>query len=154
MKTLCGHIMSRNPVTLKPDCTFKEALRTTRENGVRYLPVVDENQQFLGVFSSLTLLNLLLPQALSINMGKKPVDLNFMRTSIEDLQEKLGEIGNQAIREHLITDIPTCHEESSIMEAIHILHDHHTHVIITEKDSKRFVGVITINILVDHLTQS
>ncbi|MDO4435990.1 MAG: CBS domain-containing protein [Cardiobacteriaceae bacterium] len=153
MKTLCGHIMLKNPATLSPNCTFEEALLALRKNSVRYMPVVNDAGEFVGLFSSLTLLNLLLPQALSINMGKKPVDLNFMRTSMEDLVERLGEIGNNPIQEHLITDIPTCYEDSSIMEAIHILHDHHNHVIITPKDSKRLLGVITINGLLDHLTQ-
>lgn len=151
MKTSCGHIMLRDPVTLAPDCTFKEALQAIRTHRVRYIPVVDEQQQFVGIFSSLTLLNLLLPQALSINIGKKPPELNFMRTNIEDLAERLGEIGDHPIRDHLTTDVTICHEDSSIMEAIHILHDQHAHVIITAKDSKRFEGIITINALLDHI---
>lgn len=153
MKTLCSHIMVKDPVTLQPDCTFRQALFIAQEHNVRYLPVVDDNQRFLGLFSSLTLLNLLLPQAVSINMGKKPVDLNFMRTSIANLQEQLDEIGHQPIFRHLITDVPTCHADSSIMEAIHILHNHHTHVVITDKATNRFLGIITIKVLVNHLTQ-
>lgn len=152
MKTLCSHIMVENPVTLQPDCTFTQALLTARQHGVRYLPVVDTNQEFLGLFSPFILLNQLLPKALFINIGKKPVDLNFMRTSMGNLQEKLGNINHQPIGEHLITDVPTCHADSSIMEAIHILHDRHTPVIITDKKSKRLVGIITITMLIDHLT--
>lgn len=154
MKTLCADIMVKDPVTLQPNCTFRQALLTAQQHSVRYLPVVDENQQFLGLFSTLTLLNLLLPQALSINMGKKPVDLNFMRTSMENLREELDDIGHQPIAKHLITDVPTCHADSSIMEAIHILHNHHTHVVITDKTTKRLEGIITIKALVNHLTQN
>lgn len=153
MKTLCEHIMVKNPVTLQPDCTFSQALAVAQEHSVRYLPVVDENGCFLGLFSSLTLLNLLLPQVVSINMGKKLVDLNFMRTSISHLREKLDEIGHQSIDKHLIVDVPICHADSSIMEAIHILHNHHTHVVVTDKVTNRFLGIITIKTLVHHLTQ-
>lgn len=153
MKTLCEHIMVKTPITLQPDCTFNQELAIAQEHNVRYLPVVDENGRFLGIFSTLTLLNLLLPQAVSINMGKKLVDLNFMRTSIEELRAKLDDIGHQTIDKHLTTNVPICHADSSIMEAIHILHDHHAHVVVTDKASGRFEGIITIKVLVNHLTQ-
>lgn len=153
MKTLCEHIMVKDPVTLQPDCTFNQALAIAQECSVRYLPVVDENGRFLGLFSTLTLLNLLLPQAVSINMGKKLVDLNFMRTSMDALRAKLGEIGDELIGKHLLTDVPICHADSSIMEAIHILHNHHTHVVVTDKATNRLLGIITIKTLVRHLTQ-
>lgn len=148
----CRDIMLTNPVVLRPDQTLLQALHIIHGRGVRYLPVVDDAGNFVGIFSSLTLMRLLLPQTFSIKMGKMPVDLNFMRTSLEEVRERLGEISHETIGNHVIReDIPTCTPDSSIMEAIHLLHAHHAHVIITEPGSRKFAGIVTINGLLDHV---
>lgn len=148
----CRDIMLTQPVVLRPEQTLLEALHTIHHRGVRYLPVVDDAGNFVGIFSSLTLMRLLLPQTFSIKMGKMPVDLNFMRTSIEELRERLAAVGHESISQHIIReDIPTCTPDSSIMEAIHLLHAHHAHVIITEPGSRKFVGIVTINGLLDYV---
>lgn len=152
MKNTCRDIMIANPKTLAPEQTLDEALKLIHNSGVRYLPVVDSNGDFLGIFSSIKLLERLLPKSISINMGRKVGDLNFMKTNIEELQEQFNHLGHEPVREHMITsDIPTCSPDDSIMEAIYILHQHHAHVIVTEKDSDRFIGIVTINGLLDRL---
>lgn len=152
MNDRCRDIMLTNPVVLRPDQTLLEALRTIHNSGVRYLPVVDEEGNFVGIFSSLSLMRLLLPQTFSINMGKMPVDLNFMRTSLEELRERLGEHAHESISRHIVNeDIPTCTPDSSIMEAIYLLHVHQAHVMVTEPGSRKFVGIVTINALLSHI---
>lgn len=153
-KDTCGSIMIANPTTLAPDCSLLEALRTIRACSVRYLPVVDAEQNFVGIFSSLTLLSVLLPQSMNINMGRRPPELKFMRPTVGELTERLGVLADEPILDYIIRDdISVCHPDSSIMAAIHLLNEHHAHVIVTEKDSKRFLGIITINGLLDHITQ-
>lgn len=156
MNDTCNDIMLTSPIVLRPEQTLLEALNTIHNIGVRYLPVVDEEGNFVGIFSSLTLMRLLLPQTFSIGMGKNPVDLNFMRISIEELREHLDSRSAETISSHIITeDIPTLTPKSSIMEAIHLLHAHHAHVIITESDnSRKFVGIVTINGLLNHLLKN
>ena len=152
MKNTCRDIMIANPETLHPDQSLHEALSKIRKSGMRYLPVVDSNGAFLGIFSSVKLLELLLPQSVSINMGRKMVDLNFMKTNVEELQERLDTIGHEPVSQHILTrDIPTCSPDDSIMEAIFILHQHHAHVIVTAENSNQFIGIITINALLDCL---
>lgn len=152
MNDTCRDIMLTNPAVLRPDQTLFEALHTIHNHGVRYLPVVDEEGNFVGIFTSLELLRLLLPQTFSINMGKKPVDLNFMRLSVEELRERLGERGNETISQHIIDkNIPTCTPDSSIMEAIYLLHTHQAHVVVTASGSRQFMGIVTINTLLNHI---
>lgn len=152
MENTCRDIMIANPKTLAPEQTLHEALNVIHNSGVRYLPVVDHNGDFVGIFSSIKLLERLLPQSISINMGRKMADLNFMKTNIEELQEQFNILGHEPVHQHMITrDIPTCSPDDSIMEAIYILHQHHAHVIVTEENSDRFIGVITINALLDRL---
>lgn len=152
MNDTCRDIMLTNPVVLRPEQTLLEALHTIHSHGVRYLPVVDDEGNFVGIFTSLELIRLLLPQTFSIKMGKMPVDLNFMRTSVDELRERLGELGHEKISQHVIKeDIPTCTPDSSIMEAIYLLHTHHAHVVVTEAGSRKFAGIVTINGLFNHI---
>lgn len=152
MRSTCRDIMTENPTTLRPEQTLHEALEAIHNSGKRYLSVVDEYGDFVGIFSSMTLLKRLLPRSVSIDMGRKMVDLNFMKTNIEELQEMLDKIGHEPVKDHLINrKIPTCSPDDSIMEALFLLHQHHAHVIVTEKDSQRFLGIISINGLLDTL---
>ncbi|UJF23999.1 CBS domain-containing protein [Suttonella sp. R2A3] len=152
MRSTCRDIMTANPTTLHPDQTLYEALAAVHHSGKRYLSVVDENGYFVGIFSSMNLLRALLPRSISINMGRKMVDLNFMKTNVEELQEMLDKIGHEPVKDHLINrKIPTCSPDDSIMEAIFLLHQHHAHVIVAEEDSQRFLGIISINGLLDHV---
>lgn len=152
MKNTCSEVMIRTPVTLKPEATLLEALDTIHGIGVRYLPVVDVNNDFIGIFSSLTLLTTLLPSSISINMGKRMVDLGFMKTNIKELREELVARKDEGIIDHIIkNDITTVNPDSSIMEAIHLLHEKKAHVIVLEPDSRQFVGIVTINSLLDQI---
>lgn len=152
MNNTCRDIMIANPRTLRPDQTLDEALSLIRNSGVRYLPIVADNGDFLGMFSLVHLLQALLPSSIGIKMGRKMTDLNFMKTNIDEFQERLASIADEPVSQYMLTeDIPTCNPDDSIMEAIFILHQYHAHVVVTAADSKRFIGIITINALLDCL---
>lgn len=152
MKTTCANIMIPNPVTLHPDVTLDEAFATLRQVGTRYLPVVDDNHIFIGGFSSMTLIQLLLPQSVSIKAGKNPFELSFMRTTVEELRERLDERRQETIREYILPNkLPICRPDTSIMEALNILYQHHYHAVIVEPETGRFLGVVTINGVLDHI---
>ncbi|SUO97526.1 CBS domain-containing protein [Suttonella ornithocola] len=147
-----ANIMIPSPVKLHPDITLIQAVHTMREVGARYLPVVDDRGNYLGGFSSMTIIRLLLPQSVSIKEGKNPFELNFMNTTIEELRERLGERGHEPITEHILKDkLPVCTPNTSIMEALNILYKYHYHVVITEEGSRRFLGVVTINGVLEHI---
>lgn len=146
MKTKCQDILITNPTILRPNHTLAQALQALQKEHVRYLPVVDEQGDFVGLFSSLTLITLLLPQTISMDLGIPAAGLNFMTTSTEELHHRLQDLSDKPISEYIThTDLSVCHPESSIMEAIYLLHKFHSHVMITEKDSRRFVGIVSIN---------
>jgi CBS domain-containing protein len=44
-------IMSKKPVTASPDETVRETLLKMKEQKIKYLPVVDENEQLIGELS-------------------------------------------------------------------------------------------------------
>jgi CBS domain-containing protein len=48
---LVDEIMSKKPVTIFPDETIKDVLRKMKEQKIKQLPVVDENQRLIGEVS-------------------------------------------------------------------------------------------------------
>jgi acetoin utilization protein AcuB len=43
--------IQKNPVTIHPEATFFQARNLIRDKGVRHLPVVDENDQLVGIIT-------------------------------------------------------------------------------------------------------
>ena len=68
--------MSRRLVKLKPTDRVCDALNIMHEKQIRNLPVVDEDDQFIGLFGIRPLVRILLPDAAKIRFGLK--DLSFM----------------------------------------------------------------------------
>ena len=70
------NIMSFRLVKLKPTDKVCDALSIMHQTQIRNLPVVDENDEFIGLFGIRPLIRLLLPNAGKIKFGLK--DLSFM----------------------------------------------------------------------------
>lgn len=143
----CTEIMVKNPVVLRPSMKVREVVPLVLKVGTRYLPVVDEDGLFVGIFSSMTLIKHLLPHSVSLKKGKNPFELTFMQSSIGELSERLHMIIDDEIVHHILQDfdkMPVCTPETSMMEALNLLYKHHYHVVVLEKGSRRFLGVITI----------
>ena len=151
MKDTCGSVMGPNPIVLTPETSLGEALHTLRRAELRYLPVVDAGGHLVGVFSSLRLLALLLPQVMSINMGKTPLELNFMRTSLEDLQQRFRELADRPIAEFLIRRLTYCTPETSLMEVVNLVHKYQARVFITEPETHKLLGVVSTEQLIDQI---
>ncbi|MBP3194544.1 MAG: CBS domain-containing protein [Cardiobacteriaceae bacterium] len=145
MSNSCTSIMLSDPITLKPTLTIKETLEIVRNSPSRYMPVVDENGDYLGVFSSMTLIRLLLPESVSIKGGKNKFELDFMDTSLPELKEKVAQFADKQIKEYIITDeVPTCTPKTSVMEALNLLYKHRYHTIVLEENSRKFLGIVSI----------
>ena len=154
MHYTCRDIMIAHPRILHPAMTIAEAFEATHHSGVRYFPVVDDAGDFIGVFSSMSLIEVLLPRGVTANpaYGKKLPELDFMKTSVEELRERLHARGGEPITDHLITEnIPLLYPETSLMEALYLIYQYHSHAIIVEKGGRRFLGVVSINGVLDHI---
>lgn len=150
MSANCSSIMIAEPRILHPKMTIKEVFPIIRQVGTRFLPVVDDAGDFVGTFSSMTLIKLLLPSSVSIKEGKNPFDLMFMQTTLDELGERLQEIGDSLITDHIFTDdVPTCTPQTSIMEALNLLYHYHYHVVVLAPNSRQFLGVITVKGVLD-----
>jgi CBS domain-containing protein len=44
-------VMTKNPITIREDASFGEAISIISSHGIRHLPVVDENECLVGLLS-------------------------------------------------------------------------------------------------------
>lgn len=138
--------------TLHPDDTVKTAFNLMRQLGMRFLPVVDESGKYVGVFTSPTLIKLMLPRAITIQLkGRTPnkglKDLGFLNMDAEDVYAALDNVKNESVKNYLSDSklIPVTAPKTSIMEGILLLHNYKRHVILVDPDSQQFVGVVSNN---------
>ncbi len=149
----CADLMLTNCVTLPPRTSLGEAVQIIHNSGIRYLPVVDEQGNFVGIFSSLAVLRQLLPTSSQVCMGIQPNDYNFMRTSAPDLQDRFRQFSQVPVTEYLERNYIRCEPNHSLMATIFQITTHHTHAVVCERNTDRFLGIITINRIFDTLLE-
>lgn len=152
MSLTCKDLMRPNQVTLSPDDTVITAFKLILEHGMRFLPVVDNTGRYLGVFTSPTLIKLLLPRAMTIELGGKDAhkglnNLGFFNIGEADFHQSLTDIKDEKVINHLSekSNIPVVAPDTPIMEGVLLLHQYKRHVILVEPDTDKFVGVLSIN---------
>lgn len=142
--------------TIHPDHSVAEALQIIKETRARFLPVVDDEGLYLGVFTSPTMLKLILPQAATIGLEADGMrvamnHLSFMSLSKADFAHRVGHLKDERVSDHLSNpeNIPVAHPETPLMEGIFLIYKHKRHVILVEPKSNRFVGTISSNSVFD-----
>ena len=125
-------IMLTNPRTMGADETVSEAARLMKEFGMRNLPVVDDGGKLLGVFTTVHLIELLLPAAATIEGGLS--DLSFVHDTMDDVRERWKEVQDHRVGDFIQTEnIPLANAETSLVEVLLLISQNRTHVSIVEK---------------------
>lgn len=151
MTLTCKDVMVEDQCILRPTDTVSKAFQLTRQKGIRFLPVVEEDGSYVGVFTSPTLIKLLLPRAMTIQMSGKDSkslsNLGFYNVDEETFHQALAEEKDEPVINHLSDpgNIPTVAPNTSVMEGVLLLHKYKRHVILVDPDSNRFIGVVSIN---------
>jgi len=116
--------MTPDPITVTEDTPFQEALRLVREKRIRRLPVMDNQNNLIGIVTEKDLLYAApSPRALSI------FELHYHLAKL-----KLAPIINRKV----ITTTP----DTPLEEAARIMVDHHIGALPVEEEG-RLVGIIT-----------
>jgi acetoin utilization protein AcuB len=119
--------MLRTPVTIGPDASFYEARAIIRDKGIRHLPVVNKNNELVGILTDRDI------------REAAPSDATTL--SVHELNYLLGRLKVSAFMtptEKLITITP----ETIIEKAVQLLHDHKIGCLPIVEGS-RLVGIIT-----------
>ncbi len=107
--------------TIHPDDSVANAFNIIKRSRARFLPVVDENGKYVGVFTAPTLLKLILPKAAIIGLEHTRVplgSLGFMSLSAEDFAARLEQLKNEKVGDNLSNpdNIPVVAPETPVME--------------------------------------
>ncbi len=127
--------IQRNPVTIRPDASFFEARALVHEKGVRHLPVVDKNDQLVGIVTDRDI------------REAGPSDATLL--SIQELNYLLGKLKVASFmtpKEKLITITP----DTLIEEAAQLMHDHKIGCL-PVLEGKKLYGIFTETDALDHL---
>ncbi len=159
MNLTCKDVMNENQITVKPETNVVEAFNLIRKYKVRYLPVLEDDGTYIGVFTSPTLIKMMLPAAATIKLtgnqsSAMVVDnLNFFEIEAEDFAERLDYLVNEKVGDHLSKkrNIPIVSPNKGIMDGVMLLHKYKRHLILVEPETRKFVGVLTINSVLSHL---
>jgi acetoin utilization protein AcuB len=101
--------INRTPVTIGPDSSFYEVRALIHDKGIRHLPVVDKNNQLLGIVTDRDI------------REAGPSDATLL--SVQELHYLLGKLKVSSFmtaKEKLITITP----DTLIEEAVQLMHDH------------------------------
>lgn len=143
-------------LTVGPETSVSDAFQLFKQHRARFLPVVDENGVYLGVFTAPTLLKLLLPTAATIGLNTDSMrvsigSLGFMSLTKEDFQERLETLRHETVRDNMSSpvNIPVVSPTTPIMEGIFLYYKYKRHVILVDPDTGRFVGTVSSNSLLE-----
>jgi acetoin utilization protein AcuB len=125
----------KNPITIRPDASFFEARSLIHDKGIRHLPVVDQDNQLVGIVTE------------SDIREAGPSDVATL--SVKELTDLLGtlKISEMMVpKEKLITITP----DTLIEEAIQLMHDHKIGCL-PVVDQGRLYGIFTETDALAHL---
>ena len=135
--------MNPNPVVLRTSDTIEHGARQIMAKQRRSLPVVDNEGRFKGMLTVNCLLYLCLPHAATADGGLTSV--SFVQTSLDELRERLKEKMDQPVTICLKKkeDVIVVHPDTPILETLLTLYHAKANLPVVEKDSGRFVGMIS-----------
>ncbi|MCP4076510.1 MAG: CBS domain-containing protein [Gammaproteobacteria bacterium] len=151
------NIMSFRLIKLSPTDRVCDALKLMHTHQIRNLPVVDNDDQFIGLFGIRRMITLLLPKAAQINFGLK--ELNFMPDEVEALYERLGEIGEKPVTEFLEKkkNLLFCKPSTAFPEVLELLEQNpgsSLPVIVLKGKKKKLIGMVSAWDILDKLVMN
>ncbi|WP_217353854.1 CBS domain-containing protein [Ruegeria arenilitoris] len=158
MGLTCYDVMVPTEVqrTIHPDESIATAFNIIRDSRARFLPVVEDDGTYVGVFTAPTLLKLILPKAATIGLNddasRVPIEsLSFMNLTRDDFDQQLERLKTEKVRDNMSrpTNIPVAAPDTPVMEGIFLIYKFKRHVILVEPETKRFVGTVSANSLLD-----
>lgn len=122
---LVKDVMTPNPITVKPDTSFQDALKLIRDKGIRRLPVVDENGKLVGIVTEKDLLYASPSKATTLDIW----ELSYLLSKLK-------------VKDIMTRGVITVSEDLPIEEAAKIMADKKVGGLPVMRDGE-LVGIIT-----------
>ena len=118
-------VMTPNPITVKPDVAFQDALKLLRDKGVRRLPVVNDEGKLVGIITEKDLLYASPSKATTLDVWELSYLLSKLK--VEDIMTK---------------EVITISDDTPIEEAAKVMADKKVGALPVMRDGE-LVGIIT-----------
>ena len=133
--------MDANPVTLKPTDTIECAADYIMDRRFRSLPVVDENNCYLGMFGVNCLLKQVIPKAVFLPHGLE--NISFIHESFEELYERFDEVKDQPISICMNKEIQPVSPDDPLTKTLLQLYETRNSIPVIEPGSCKLLGMIS-----------
>lgn len=138
----CQSIMHVPPTRMHANDTLKEAIDLMVARHMKHLPVVDDDEVFLGEISTVQLVQLLMPKFISVMRGLRSP--SYLRESLEDLRQRLERGIDRPVSDFIDRRVPVVRPDSPLIDALVLLQKRHITVPVVEEESGRLVGAISL----------
>jgi len=144
----CSDAMITEVITARPDQTVEEAMHILEDNDIRGFPVVNENNQVLGVFNFANLLLAVMPTSVTLDddfMHHKHLKLSLDYSSGQApwLASRLSKIMPKKLEEIMSGTANTVNAETALGEGVRRLLECGSPLPVVEKGTNVLVGIIT-----------
>jgi CBS domain-containing protein len=133
--------MDPNPTTLKPDDTISYAAECIMQNRYRNLPVIDNDQCYVGMFGVNCLLKQVIPRAVFLPNGLENV--SFLHESFDDLYRRYAEVKDKPISICMNNDIKPVHPDTPLTDILIQLYETKSSIPVIERDTCKLLGMIS-----------
>lgn len=141
MPTTVAEVMSRDPITVKPETPLKDAIQILAERRISGLPVVDEQEKLIGVISETDLM--------WQETGATPPAYIMVLDSVIYLENparyerELHKALGQTVGEVMTRDPLTTRSDRPLREAANLMHERQVHRLPVVDEAGKVIGVLT-----------
>lgn len=137
----CSAIMTSAPVMLRDSETVAEAATRLLAQELPNLPVVDDDDRYVGMFGVGDLVGLVVPRVALA--GGFESNLRFVGDDPGDLRRKFAALEDRRVSEFANRGCATLDPDSPQTEAVRLFCRDHTALAVVEKASGRVVGMVS-----------
>lgn len=141
MPKTVAEVMTRNPITVRPEALLQEVIQTLAERRISGLPVVDESGKLLGVVSETDLMwreSGVTPPAY-IMLLDSVIYLENPARYERDLHKALGQTAGEIMTSDPVTITP----DQPLSEAARLMHERSIHRLPVLDTAGQIVGILT-----------
>jgi CBS domain-containing protein len=141
MPKTVAEVMTRNPITVRPETLLQEVIQTLAERRISGLPVVDESGKLLGVVSETDLMwreSGVTPPAY-IMLLDSVIYLENPARYERDLHKALGQTAGEIMTRDPVTITP----DKPLSDAARLMHERSVHRLPVLDAAGQVVGILT-----------
>jgi CBS-domain-containing membrane protein len=140
-------IMSKNLTSISPDANAKEALDLLLKMQISGLPVIDEKNKLVGMFTEKEVLAAILPSYIG-KVGRFVYEENP-----KSIKKKFQDLANLTVAQLMRKDVITIDEETSLCEVARLMLTQRVRRIPVLDKEKKVVGIVAREDIVKSYTK-